>query len=37
MKRPLLSVVIPTMNRARLVCEAIQSALAQRPAQVEVI
>ena len=37
MKRPLLSVVIPTWNRARLVCEAIESALAQRPGQIEVI
>jgi glycosyltransferase involved in cell wall biosynthesis len=37
MKRPLLSVVIPTWNRVRLVCEAIESALAQRPGQVEVI
>src|SRR5215510_10189387 len=35
--RPLLSVVIPTHNRAHLVCEAIESALAQRPGQVEVI
>lgn len=37
MTRPLLSVVIPTRNRAHLVCEAIESALAQRPGQVEVI
>ncbi|MCM3904150.1 MAG: glycosyltransferase, partial [Pyrinomonadaceae bacterium] len=37
MKRPLLSVVIPTWNRARLVCEAVASALDQRPGQVEVI
>lgn len=37
MKLPILSVVIPTWNRARLVCEAIESALAQRPGQVEVI
>lgn len=37
MKRPLLSVIIPTWNRARLVCEAIESALAQRPGEVEVI
>lgn len=29
MTRPLLSVVIPTWNRARLVCEAVESALAQ--------
>ena len=34
---PLLSVVIPTWNRERLVCEAVESALAQRPARVEVI
>ena len=37
MTRPLLSVIIPTRNRARLVCEAIESALSQRPEQVEVI
>ena len=37
MKRPLLSVVIPTWNRARLVCQAIESALAQRPGEIEVI
>jgi glycosyltransferase involved in cell wall biosynthesis len=36
-KRPLLSVVIPTWNRARLVCEAIESALAQRSGMVQVI
>jgi glycosyltransferase involved in cell wall biosynthesis len=35
--RPLLSVVIPTRNRAHLVCEAIESALSQRDGQVEVI
>jgi glycosyltransferase involved in cell wall biosynthesis len=34
---PLLSVVIPTWNRAHLVCEAIESALSQRAGQVEVI
>jgi glycosyltransferase involved in cell wall biosynthesis len=34
---PVLSVVIPTWNRARLVCEAIESAFAQRPGAVEVI
>src|SRR6185295_932621 len=34
---PLLSVVIPTRNRAHLVCEAIESALSQRSGQVEVI
>ena len=37
MKTPLLSVVIPTWNRARLVHEAIQSALEQRAGEVEVI
>ena len=37
MSRPLLSVVIPTWNRAQLVREAIQSALDQRPGLVEVI
>lgn len=37
MTRPLLSVVIPTRNRAHLVCEAIESALSQRDGQVEVI
>jgi glycosyltransferase involved in cell wall biosynthesis len=36
-KRPLLSVVIPTWNRARLVCEAIESALTQRPGHVEIV
>lgn len=36
-KLPLLSVVIPTWNRSRLVCEAIESALAQREGSVEVI
>jgi glycosyltransferase involved in cell wall biosynthesis len=35
--RPLLSVVIPTLNRAHLVCDAIESALSQRPGAVEVI
>jgi glycosyltransferase involved in cell wall biosynthesis len=34
---PLLSVVIPTWNRARLVGEAIESALMQREGAVEVI
>jgi glycosyltransferase involved in cell wall biosynthesis len=34
---PLLSVVIPTRNRSRLVCEAIESALCQRNGRVEVI
>ena len=37
MSKPLLSVVIPTWNRAHIVCEAIESALNQRAAQVEVI
>jgi glycosyltransferase involved in cell wall biosynthesis len=36
-KTPLLSVVIPTWNRAQLVCDAINSALAQRARDVEVI
>ncbi len=35
--RPLLSVVIPTWNRAGLVCKAVASALAQAPDTVEVI
>jgi glycosyltransferase involved in cell wall biosynthesis len=34
---PLLSVVIPTWNRARMVCEAVESALSQRAGQIEVI
>ena len=37
MTLPLLSAVIPTRNRAQLVCEAIESALNQRDGQVEVI
>lgn len=37
MKTPLLSVVIPTWNRARLVRDAIDSALVQREGEVEVI
>lgn len=37
MTRPLLSVVIPTRNRANLVGEAIESALCQREGRVEVI
>lgn len=37
MQDPILSVVIPTWNRARLVCEAIDSALNQRAGEVEVI
>jgi glycosyltransferase involved in cell wall biosynthesis len=36
-KTPLLSVVIPTWNRARLVRDAINSVLAQREGEVEVI
>jgi glycosyltransferase involved in cell wall biosynthesis len=34
---PLLSVVIPTWNRAHIVCEAVASALKQRVGSVEVI
>ena len=37
MKTPLLSVVIPTWNRAQLVRDAIDSALVQRKGEVEVI
>jgi glycosyltransferase involved in cell wall biosynthesis len=37
MTMPLLSVVIPTWNRAHIICEAIESALGQRSGQVEVI
>lgn len=37
MTNPLLSVVIPTWNRAHVVCEAVASALDQRPGEVEVI
>ena len=37
MTSPLLSVVIPTWNRVHIVCEAIESALTQRPGDVEVI
>ena len=33
----ILSVIIPTWNRAHLVCDAIDSALNQRPGEVEVI
>jgi glycosyltransferase involved in cell wall biosynthesis len=36
-KTPLLSVVIPTWNRAQLVCDAVRSALAQRDGEIEVI
>jgi glycosyltransferase involved in cell wall biosynthesis len=35
--KPLLSVVIPTWNRAHVVCEAVESALQQRQRAVEVI
>jgi glycosyltransferase involved in cell wall biosynthesis len=35
--RTLLSAVIPTRNRARMVCEAVESALCQRHGEVEVI
>lgn len=37
MAQPILSVVIPTWNRAKLVCEAIESALLQRAGDIEVI
>ena len=37
MKTPLLSVLIPTWNRAQLVRDAIRSALVQREGEVEVI
>ncbi|HEU4796517.1 MAG TPA: glycosyltransferase family A protein, partial [Pyrinomonadaceae bacterium] len=37
MIKPLLSVVIPTWNRAHVVCEAVESALQQRHRAVEVI
>lgn len=37
MNAPLLSAVIPTWNRAHVVCDAIESALAQREGRVEVI
>lgn len=37
MTKPLLSVVIPTWNRAHIVGEAIESALNQRAGEVEVI
>jgi glycosyltransferase involved in cell wall biosynthesis len=36
-KNPLLSVVIPTWNRAQSVCDAVNSALAQRAGEVEMI
>jgi glycosyltransferase involved in cell wall biosynthesis len=35
--KPILSVVIPTWNRASIVCEAVASALKQRVGEVEVI
>ena len=35
--RPLLSAVIPTRNRARMVCGGCRSALCQRHGEVEVI
>jgi glycosyltransferase involved in cell wall biosynthesis len=35
--RPLVSVIIPTRNRAHLVCEAIDSVLCQRNGEVEVV
>lgn len=37
MTNPILSVVIPTWNRASIVCEAVASALKQRVGEVEVI
>ena len=37
MTRLRLSVVIPTWNRARLVCEAVESALNQEGADVEIV
>ena len=37
MTNPLLSVVIPTWNRAHIVCEAVESALQQHADAVEVI
>jgi glycosyltransferase involved in cell wall biosynthesis len=36
-RRPVLSVVIPTWNRAALICDAVNSALQQREGEVEVI
>jgi len=36
-KTPLLSVVLPTWNRAQLVCDAVRSALVQRAGEVEVL
>jgi glycosyltransferase involved in cell wall biosynthesis len=37
MKQPLVSVVIPTFNRSRLVCEALESVLSQTLRRLEVI
>ena len=37
MTSPILSVVIPTWNRAHLVCQAVESALSQKDGEVEVI
>lgn len=37
MKNPLLSVVIPTWNRAQLVCDAVRSALVQGEVEVIVV
>ncbi|HEV8169307.1 MAG TPA: glycosyltransferase, partial [Pyrinomonadaceae bacterium] len=37
MKNPLLSVVIPTWNRAQLVCDAVNSALVQGEVEVIVV
>ena len=37
MTNPLLSVVIPTWNRAHIVCEAVESALSQQADGIEVI
>ncbi|HEY2964047.1 MAG TPA: glycosyltransferase [Pyrinomonadaceae bacterium] len=37
MTNPLLSVIIPTWNRAHVVCEAVASALKQRVGAIEVI
>ena len=37
MDMPLVSIIIPTFNRAQMVCDCIASALAQRDAAIEVI
>jgi glycosyltransferase involved in cell wall biosynthesis len=34
---PLLSVIIPTWNRAHVICDAVESALMQRPGAIEVL